>query len=273
VTYNRFYGQSLLANLGLAFSPAQLLSPWLAAMLPLALLAALGLVAAALSRAGRGFTLLGALGLATPVAVGLPGAFAPHYYQLWLPALVLGAGGAVAALGRLIPGRIAWAPHAVGGIALTLGAVYQLPLYQLPAEDWSLLKYGPIFVEERKLAREVDALLAPGETFYEWGSEVGLYFWTGRRPPTGALFVWPVTAGPERFRLTSRLLQDLERARPELLVVANWTGHHITWPHPARDWQAAHYRPFPGGGERGPFTLHVRRGGALERRIERAARR
>src|SRR4030095_13514802 len=29
---------------------------------------------------------------------------------------------------------------------------------------------------ERKLAREIDTLLLPGESFYEWGSEGGLYY-------------------------------------------------------------------------------------------------
>ena len=39
------------------------------------------------------------------------------------------------------------------------------PLYMMPADDWSLIKYGPIFVEERKLASELHKR-ATGNTLY-----------------------------------------------------------------------------------------------------------
>lgn len=98
--------------------------------------------------------------------------------------------------------RLGYGPRAIFLLNITtsivtlLGAVIanETPLDQMPADEWSLIKYGPILVEERKLAREIDTLLLPGASFYEWGSEVGLYYLTQRCPP-GAFSVWPVALG------------------------------------------------------------------------------
>jgi hypothetical protein len=84
--------------------------------------------------------------------------------------------------------------------------------------------------------------------------------------------VWPVGTGPLALRLTDRVLRDLARKPPELFIVANWTWQWLKIRHPVIDWGVANYRPMPGGNQRGPFSLYVRRGGTLEERAERAAR-
>ena len=275
VVYNRHYAAGAggpLGHLLLAFQPAQLFSTWLRSTPPLAVLVALGMLLGLPGAHRRQWSLFAALALATPIAIGLPGAFAPHYYQLWLPPLVVGGGWATHALARVLRGRPAWLPHAAAGGALVLLIAYQAPLYLFPPDDWSLIKYGPIFVEERQLARELDTLLLPGETFYLWGSELGLYFWTRRPPVCGPCFVWPVSTGPLALSLTDRVLRDLARKPPELFIVANWTWQWLKIRHPVIDWGVANYRPMPGGHQRGPFSLYVRRGGTLEERAERAAR-
>ena len=276
VVYNRHYASAsggLAGHLKLTLQPAQLLSAWLGSVVPLAVLAAVGAVVGLLTARGRHWALFGALVVATPLVIGLPGAFAPHYYQLWFPALVIGGGWAPHSLARVTRGRLAWAPQLAAGAALVLLLVNQAPLYLLSPDDWSVVKYGPIFVEEKKLARELDTLLGPGETFYVWGSEVGLHFWTRRPPVCGACSVWPVATGPLARSLTDRVMADLTRRPPELVVVANWTWQWLKVRHPVIEWAVERYRPMPGGHERGPFSLYVRRGGPLEERTERAAKR
>lgn len=268
--YNRAYTGGSLAHPRLSSDFVRIFSPYLQSTLPLAMLAGLGTALGLVTSRGRAWILFLALALATPVAIWMPGAFAPHYYQLWLPAMVIGSGWALVVLGRLVGRRLAWVPHAAGVVVLVLVVANQGPFYRMPADDWSLIKYGPIFVEERKLAHEIDALLLPGESFYEWGSEVGLYFLTQRRPP-GAFSVWPVAVGPAARTLTEHVFAHLTREQPELYVVANWTREWITWRHPVPEWLEANFRPMPGGHERGPFSLYVRRGGRLEARVGASA--
>lgn len=264
-TYNHAYTQGPPATRR-TFNMLRIFSPFLEGALPLAALAFIGAVLGTVRSRSRPWLLFLALVIATPVAIWMPGAFAPHYYQLWLPAMVIGSGWAIAVLGTIAGRRI---PYVVGAVVLVLVIANEAPLYQMPADEWSLIKYGPIFVEERKLAREIDTLLLPGESFYEWGSEVGLYYLTQRRPP-GAFSVWPVALGPAARDLTGYVFTYLTREQPELYIVANWTREWITWRHPVPEWLETNFRPMPGGHERGPFTLYVRRGGKLEARVVRS---
>ena len=159
---------------------------------------------------------------------------------------------------------------ALATLAILLGAI--LPQYRLPPEEWTRQKYaqeGEYFLASAPLAREIDALLAPDETFYEWGAETGLYFVSGRRAPTGLTSMYPLLAGPLTRTLAARVIADLERARPELVVVARaaFPPAAQVGANPVTAWIAANYRPFPESAERGPFGLLVRTGGALAARL------
>jgi hypothetical protein len=270
--YNRYYVGRFPSSMPMvAFGSLQLVGLKQTGSFPLFLVAVAGLLIGALKARGRPWLLLLALGLATPIAVALPGQLAAHYYQLWLPFLVLGAGFTVALAARA-RARAAWAAPLLGSAIVVLVLSYELPYYGFSAGDWSVVKYGRIFVEERKLAREIDALLLPHESFYERGSEVGLYFWSGRRLPSGAFSAWPAVAGPEASRLQAQVITDLQREPPELYVRALWTGEYIRKSTPVTDWLEANYRPLPVDRPSGFFALYARRGGALERRLSYAAR-
>jgi len=271
--YNRYYGRRMPTFVLRAFNlPRLVLDPYLQALVPLAALTLVGALAGWSWRPRRPGLLLGAFVLATPIAIGMHGQFVPHYFQLWLPPLTIGAGWAVAAVRVRLGERLRWAHVAAGGITLVTLLAHVLPSYALPADDWSIIKHGPIFVDERRVARRIDTLLRPGETFYEWGSEVGLFFVSRRRPPT-AFLVWPLVDGPAARRLGARVRADLEREPPELFVVAKWTQVYIKGPHPVLDLLAARYRPLPDQDPQSFFLLFVRRGGALEGRLAAAAAR
>jgi hypothetical protein len=150
--------------------------------------------------------------------------------------------------------------------------VRQLPLYQVPAEAWAQLKYGGFPLLEQTLGRELGALLAQGESFYEWGAEPGLYFESRHSPPSGAFYVFPMLEGPAAGPLVARVVADLERRPPVLFVVnrarlgldPRSTGESALRGHPILDWASSRYVPMAGSADRGLFTVFVRRGSRLD---------
>ena len=266
-TYNESFAGSLLANLLTGLTPDRLFPRVLWCAAPLAVLAAIGF--AWLMRSGR--WRCGVLWLAytggTVVSVALPGRFWPHYYQLWLPVLAIGAGIGVHALAQLsAPIRA----RTLGVAALAGVLAFELPYYGQSAAGWSRAKYGDVFVDAKRVAAEIDTVLAPGETFYEWGDETGFYYYTRRRPPSGIFYVYPViVAAPLRPVLEERVLRDLEKTRPELLVVNTtylYPGMQLL---PLGAWLGANYSRWDDAPTRGYFQFFVRNGGALDGRVRR----
>ena len=261
--YNRFYSGSVLNNLRAGLVPQTLAPAILAIAIPLAVLTLAGGVRGAIAGPRRPWLHLLALVVGTELAIALPGQFYPHYYQLWLPPLAVGAGWAIGSFAgvRPIP---AWTPHAVGAAAVLILLSQQLPLYQVEAETWARLKYGELFVSEDGLGRELGALLTPGETFYEWGAETGLYFVSRRSPPSGAFYVFPLLNGPAAYPLAARAVADLERRPPAMFVVNKGVMFGGKIRHPVLDWAAPRYVALAGTGDRGTFVLFVRRGSRLD---------
>lgn len=269
-TYNRYYAGSVWANVARGLHPARLFSVDAASLLPLAVLTAVGIAFGLARGSRRTWALLTAFAAGTTLAVAMPGWFHPHYYQLWLPVVAVGGGWAVATIGR--PGAADPVRLCAAGSSLVLLLVFQLPLYQLDADDWSRAKYrSDIFVAERNLARELRGLLRDGESFYEFGAEGGLYFETGQRPLTGAFYAYPLLGGPLAAPLTARVIADLERRPPDLFIAHDWVLGAPS--HPLLQWAWARYRPAPGPPRSDGFVLLVRPGSDLERRLAAAVTR
>jgi hypothetical protein len=195
------------------------------------------------------------------MTVQLPGWFFPHYYQLWLPPLVIGAAWGVELLMRVLPQRFAWCSYALAGACCAAVVMMEIPYYLAPAKWWSVQKYGPIFIETEELAARINNLLPPGATFYEWGNETGFYFATRREPPSGLIFAYPLQGGPLTRKLSAQLLHDLNRNKPELMIAAHETMA-LTPRHPVSTWLKQNYRPF---WRTKSFAVMVRKGGAIDR--------
>ncbi len=274
-TYNQFYSshywsdnntvtaQSMMGNLLNSLVPDELSPKFLSLATTLAVFAAVGAVRGAIVGPRRLWLLLFGLGIGTHFAVALPGQWRPHYYQLWLPVLAVGAGWAAATPVALGARRIVrWAPPAAAAAAAVLLFAQQIPLYEVPPEAWSRLKYGDAFVMEQHLGRELGVLLAPGETFYEWGAETGLYFESRHSPPSGAFYVFPLVEGPAAAPLTVRAVADLNRRLPTLFVVN--LSFRARNRHPILDWAEPRYVAMAGAVDRGRYVLLVRRGSRLD---------
>jgi 4-amino-4-deoxy-L-arabinose transferase-like glycosyltransferase len=266
-TYNLFIQGGLFPRLvQLVFS----------ALWPSALVFAIPLVAGAaagfvlgIKESPRLWVLWAAFAAATEFEIISPGNFFHHYYQLWLPVLAVGgAWGAVEIGERLAPYRkiLKQGPAL---ILLALLAAKEIPYYRMPPNQWSRGKYGDIFIEDGRTARFIKTLLAPGETFYEWGNETDLYFLTGCRPPSGVFYAYPLTQGPLREKLTQRTLAQLENEKPELFVF-NGSFFGPGADNPAiLSWFKQRYEKIPGNAVLGPYLFLARRGGQLEKRLKK----
>ena len=216
ITYNRSYAGNLTGNL--RGSLQRVFPPYMTGTLPLAI-AALGGIAVGIARKRWSpVLLLLALGIGTQIAVALPGRFFAHYYQLWFPFLILGSGFALAELESVFPGGKV-SISAGAAILISLLAI-EIPNYCRPLDEWSKIKYGKEFLETNALARVLNSLLKPDETFFQMGDATELYATMERRPPSCVLGVYGLYRGPVAERFRKIMLDDLARSKPDLLVVS-----------------------------------------------------
>lgn len=242
---------------------------------PLAFLILVGALVAWLKRSVWPWSLLLAYALATHLTIGIAGKFYSHYYQLWLPLLAVGAGWAIASMGSLFKeSYAAWMPHALGVIALLFVLQAELWVFATDPEVLSVQAYGGLYVPSRILARELNSVLEPNETLFVLGDEPGFYFITKRRPAPGVFFLTPLTGGPLAQELTNRVINDLERKPPDLVILLqNSMADKTSGPdearlgpdHPLRMWVDKNYCPAKPNLE-SFFTLCARPGSALEQR-------
>jgi hypothetical protein len=289
-TYNRHYGENMLANLIVGLHPHLMLgqAPLVAPVLHF--LAGVGcLLGIALRASPLGAWILWvAYAIGAYAAIHLPGHWHPHYYQLWLPVLAIGAAWGLS----LLQGIIRDNSHAVrpwvnqfSVFAFGLVAAAQLAIAEggnnyLPAEQWSRIKYGTRFIEMQRLGKAIGELLAPDESLYVFGPESEIYFYSQRRPVAGVLYSFPLLGGPLVDKLTQRTLAQLQASPPEMVVICFDAGpQRSSVPiepeelarsvakHPVVQWCLKHYTLYPQL-QAGPSVLcYVRRGGALARRV------
>jgi len=260
-TYNRWYSAHPPRAVSELWSWPGLSPDALMVAFSIAALALVGLAVGLKVCPRRGWLLLLGFAIATYITVQLPGWFFPHYYQLWLPVLVIGAGWAVDLLQRTLPARISWAAYAAAGVSCAVLVMMEIPCYLAPARSWSTQKYGGIFIESEQLAARIDNLLPKGATLFEWGNETGFYFNTRRDPPSGLIFAYPMQAGPLAPKLSWRLLSDLKKNDPQLVVTANLTMA-LTPGHPIANWIEKNYRLL---WRTNSFAVMVKKGSDLDR--------
>jgi hypothetical protein len=217
----------------------------------------------------RSWLLLGSFAFGSLLAVGLPGRFYAHYFQLLLPPLCLGVGWLAGLAGAARSAEIRRA--GVTAMALLVGALalYESRWYVTPPREALAGTYQELYLETQHLGRRLGEALEPDEVLFQWGEESGLFFYSGKRPPT-LIGSFALSSGPFADRLTRRALADLERTPPDLVVVAArfLDGEH---PHPVLDWVRDRYEPLPPliEGERRYFTFFVPNGStaAFRRRV------
>ena len=272
ILYNRAYAGNMLANLQRELSDLALFESNQIGFGPIAigritLLA--GFCVGCLimrRRPDRSLALLAAYLVGAEISVALPGHFAAHYYQLLMPPVVIGAGWVVSQAWRLPRLNIRFAPHLTATAVAILLVVQQAPAFQTPAQKWTILKHGTDdFVASESLGGRLSGILEPGETFYQWGAETGLYFASGKKPPSGVFYYYPLIQGPLMEKLADRTVKDLEREQPELVIITNRPP--IVDSSPVLDWVRSKYRLIDIQPALPIFGLFARKGGRLEARL------
>jgi len=253
VAYNSHYSGNVLANI---IAPLRGRSEmFLDFMNPLAVCVIVGLVFTFIHNR-RQAALLAAFVASAWIAIALPGRFYMHYFQLWVPPLIVGSSWAIGhfAVSEKIQLRLA---SFGAGIILALILIFnQISPYQSAlANDWTPFSNPPLVAGE-DTARQINSLLINDETFLLWGNTPNLYLLSGRKPPTAILFQQHLNKGPVSELLTNRVKADLARVRPEILITESGKP-------PAPDWIAQDYEPMPIPQNKNTYSFYMRRGGRL----------
>lgn len=255
------------------FLPTQMFHDTVLFTAPLFCLSALGVALGFGQRLRRPAVMILGLFAGAAVANALNSGYSHYRYQLWLPVASIGAGWAVSLISSYCPSRTP-AIVAAGAVMFFL-LRHELPYYQLPPDEWTKREgygHGQIQVMGRDLAREINRFLLPDEGFFQLASEPGLYYYTKRRCPLKfvALNYAFIPGMTQSASYAQRIVTDVLRAEPELLVITTWSVPDQIKKEPFSSILPL-YRPFPGNPQRGPFILMYRKGGNLEKRFQAAS--
>ena len=212
VDYNRFYSGSMLANVLAPIRGEVEFFPSTIGLI--AAFAVVGVIFTLLTNFRQAALLVAFLG-SSWLAIALPGRFSIHYYQLWLPSLIVAAAWAIGYLTTLKDlriRRISYIAAAVvlAGIVLSQAAMYRSVL----ANTWT--PAIPALNSSAQTAARINSMLKPDESFFLWGNTPTIYLLTGRRPPAAVLFDTHFIESPLSKQLTDRVKADLEQNKPEL---------------------------------------------------------
>jgi hypothetical protein len=215
-------------------------------------------------------TLVGCL-LGTFLAVSIPGKFFSHYYQLYLPVLAVGAGWGIIAVTNALQ---QWAvAQMIGILALIILLCHIIPDFDKSGMTWSRLKYpGENFSEFERCGHAVNQMLKPDECFYIWGVDPSVYYYSDRRPASGIFWADRLLYGPSKTWATQKVIADLERTQPPLILMEENEGliqslDHPALDHPVYQWISARYIETPEAKFSRYFNVYLRRDSALAFRL------
>jgi hypothetical protein len=156
-----------------------------------------------------------AIVVGTGIAVAAPGRFYPHYYQLFLPSLIVAA---AAGLAYGLKRSTAWRAGAVG--ILLMLALIEVSSLRLDPNEWSRRKYAEVFLDEHRVAAQLKKVLEPGEPFWQFGTMPGLYLLTGTVPASGVLYDGPLRqSSPIRDQVAAKVVTELTESAPRWILI------------------------------------------------------
>ena len=252
ILYNRFYSGDTLANVLAPLRGEVEFFPDI--INPIAIFAAVGVIFTVFRSSRQAGLLLAFLG-SSWIAIALPGRFSIHYYQLWLPSLIVGSSWAIGYFAASRDLRLRCVSYAAGVVMMGIVMLGQVASYKsVLANNWKPAISA--LNSDTGTAMRINGILRPDESFFLWGNTPNLYLLTGRRPPAAVLFDTHFIPSPVSELLTDRVKADLERNRPELLVAESGRP-------PVPEWLLKDYLPIPVYRDTDPYSFYVRRDGRL----------
>lgn len=168
------------------------------------------------------------------IAIALPGKFHAHYYQLWLPALCIASSWVLAK----VETKTNW-PRIEFTSSLLIAVLLSQQILQVFMPTYKVPEIGPRLAYNYNIAKTIDDILGPGESFLQWGHNVELYYYTRRTPPVGELRSGLIHKGSLGEKRVNNALNALKNAPPKLVVVAR--GWNLKHSHPIESWIINNY--------------------------------
>lgn len=257
------YARDVLENLWAGLHLTRIIHPGSQNIAPTIILAAIGLFEVLRRLRNPAVWWVVAWLIGVFIAYAAPGRFYRHYYQLWLPLFCVLCSFAYVTAHRLSQLDAKKRRFALIALLFSSQALLQAPFYARPALDWSRAKYGANFINEHEVGLIAGRVIAPDEFLYVWGTAPTIYEAAQRRPASGIFFAIPLLWGPTTATLSMRVLADLKKTLPELLIL-DFKNVPAPAGHPVVDWFATNYtrhQALPQLPE--PFVMFCRKGGRL----------
>jgi hypothetical protein len=215
VVFNSHYSGNILANvIAPVFGQADVFFDVVG---PLAVFGAIGVICAFLHERRLG-VLISAYIVSSWIALAAAGRFSVHYYQLWIPPLVIASAWGIGYFLTSAKTTYKTIAHAAGLTLVAALFFYQLPIYRDVYAN-KFVPQLPVLNAATKTVDTIKTLLADNETFYLWGNTPNLYLIGNRRPPAAILFDNHLRENPLANELGAKVREQLERSRPEILII------------------------------------------------------
>ncbi|MDP2789748.1 MAG: glycosyltransferase family 39 protein [bacterium] len=185
--------------------------------------------------------------IASLAAISVGFYFRDHYFILGLPALCVSAGFGAYAILHLLQQHNSPRTAKRGTAALLVLVLLWIPINEakywfcVSTTEYSVHAYPhqnfPVY---RTFAATLEQFIRAGDRVAIIGSEPELLFYTGLRSVTGYLYTYPFfELQPYRTRMFIQFIEEIETAKPELLVVVEhnyslgekpWHNDNPLWP-------------------------------------------